>query len=338
MTNRKFGIEIECVGADAGSTIEALSALNIRCVSYLGNYAAAHTNVPTWKIVPDGSVRTGWELVSPILSGEDGIASVRQIARVLTEQGANATPQCGLHVHVDARDLSLNSIVNVARRYAHFENEINAFMPRARNQNQYCRSLSGMNFDRLIRDGMDNLRHFDRYHKVNLAAYARHSTIEFRQHSGTVSGEKMENWIRFCTAFVEASIVAPSTEAVAVTAPVVAAVTSTNFGAEIRAMAHEMHLSDGNATEERYANWIRDYINHPGSQGGIRIRFCGNDSLQDRAQDLIRRARAAAQTAARVAVSDSEIRNMATEMFNADRCQTVAPEVGVGTGSVWLPI
>ena len=30
----------------------------------------------------------------------------------------------------------------------------------------------------------------DRYHKVNLEAYSRHKTVEFRQHSGTTSFTK----------------------------------------------------------------------------------------------------------------------------------------------------
>jgi hypothetical protein len=34
-----------------------------------------------------------------------------------------------------------------------------------------------------------------RYHKLNLESMVRHGTVEFRQHSGTVSGLKMVNWV-----------------------------------------------------------------------------------------------------------------------------------------------
>ena len=37
----------------------------------------------------------------------------------------------------------------------------------------------------------------DRYHKVDLEAYSRHKTIEFRQHSGTTCFTKMRNWVLF---------------------------------------------------------------------------------------------------------------------------------------------
>jgi hypothetical protein len=45
-----------------------------------------------------------------------------------------------------------------------------------------------------------------RYHKLNLCAYLRHGTIEFRHHAGTVNPVKIVNWIAFCLNFVETSI------------------------------------------------------------------------------------------------------------------------------------
>jgi hypothetical protein len=42
-----------------------------------------------------------------------------------------------------------------------------------------------------------------RYFKLNLTAYWRHQTIEFRQHSGTTDAEKAVHWIQLLLAFVE---------------------------------------------------------------------------------------------------------------------------------------
>lgn len=229
MSSRKFGIEIECKDASASAVIAALREVGIECVDNTNaSYSTIHETAPTWKIVLDGSVQRGWEMVSPILSGEDGIAQVRKVARALAQCGANADNSCGLHVHVDARDLSVQSIANVGRRYSRFETEIDAFMPRARNRNSYCGSMRNVNFDDIVRGGLGLLARTERYLKVNMSAYARHNTIEFRHHSGTTSGEKMENWIKFCTAFVDASIVTEgaasgttaTTAAPAVTTPV----------------------------------------------------------------------------------------------------------------------
>lgn len=203
-TNRKFGVEIEITRASKSAVLAGFRAAGIECRDMGYNHATS----PSWKIVPDGSVANGFEVVSPILSGEAGIEQVKRVAAILVAAGAEADRSCGLHVHVDARDMDIRSIVNVARRYARFESEINAFTPRARINGEYCKSMSNMahNFDNIERAGIHELGGLNRYYAVNISAYARHGTIEFRQHSGTTSAEKMENWIRFCTAFVEASI------------------------------------------------------------------------------------------------------------------------------------
>lgn len=44
-----------------------------------------------------------------------------------------------------------------------------------------------------------------RYYKLNLQSYTRHHTIEFRQHQGTVSAEKIGNWVRFLNGFIDES-------------------------------------------------------------------------------------------------------------------------------------
>ena len=38
---------------------------------------------------------------------------------------------------------------------------------------------------------------YNRYYKINLEAYARHRTVEFRQHGGSTNFTKMSAWIHF---------------------------------------------------------------------------------------------------------------------------------------------
>lgn len=45
----------------------------------------------------------------------------------------------------------------------------------------------------------------DRYRAVNLHAFCRHGTIEFRQHHGALNGDKVSAWITFVLEFVERS-------------------------------------------------------------------------------------------------------------------------------------
>lgn len=208
--SRKFGVEIEIVGTSHARVVDQFNRAGIPIV--VQNYN--HNNLPSWKIVPDGSLTPGgFEVVSPILEGEAGITQVRKVARALVAAGASADRTCGFHVHVNARDLSVDTIVNIAARYNRFENDINQFMPQSRHASRFCHGMNDLiergGVSRLLRGGTRSFANIDRYRKVNLAAYARHGTVEFRQHAGTVNAIKMDRWIRFCLEFVEASVVPP---------------------------------------------------------------------------------------------------------------------------------
>ena len=109
---------------------------------------------------------------------------------------------CGLHVHMNAEDFNITTWRNLLLSYKHAEAEIDRFMPASRRggSNTYCGSLIQFPDER-IRSAR-NIRELQglfpsRYMKVNLQAYSRHRTVEFRQHSGTISFTKIENWVCF---------------------------------------------------------------------------------------------------------------------------------------------
>jgi hypothetical protein len=214
-----FGAELECflpmgmTHRTAAERIARDTGLAVTAESY------NHLTRPTWKIVPDGSLgdyQRGAEIVSPILSGEEGIEALAKVCRSLTEMGAKVNKRCGYHVHVGMRGESLETWKNIIRAYAAFEAQIDNLMPTSRraNNNNYCRSIASINHARL--DAATDLSGIDRainlagmydrrYAKVNLQSYHRHGTVEFRQHSGTVDAEKATNWVRFILAMVEAA-------------------------------------------------------------------------------------------------------------------------------------
>ncbi len=201
---RRFGIEMEIAGINRETASSALRAVNINIVSEDYNHATRNH----WKIVSDASVRNGFEIVSPILDGEAGIAEAEIVARALDDAGATVNSSCGLHVHFDASDLNLGHLKAIMRRYAAHECEIDAFMPRSRrgNENRYCKSICG--FVRGLLDNATSIQNLvelqhDRYFKVNLQSLGRHGTIEFRQHSGKVNAAKIANWVRFLAAFID---------------------------------------------------------------------------------------------------------------------------------------
>lgn len=215
---RKFGVEIEFIGLYPEDAARAISQAGYSCHHEGYNHATRNH----WKIVPDSSLQVtnrmqpgqSGELVSPPLVGEEGIRELRAVVAALKAAGGTVNASCGLHVHVDANDLNAGQIISVVRRYAHFEQQINAFMPPSRRNSRFAFSVGGSYVDDILTAVNRNGNHrnvfgtLNRYMAVNLASYARHGTIEFRQHSGTTNPDKIENWVKFCLFFVSKAITA----------------------------------------------------------------------------------------------------------------------------------
>lgn len=222
MTNRTFGVELEFVSRDHGHEVKrqmSLRGLDCRIEGY------NHVTKNHWKIVTDSSVRPnrkqsqngynyGLELVSPILKGENGLEQLKIATEALEAAEAKVNKSSGLHVHHGARDLNINSFKNVLRLYLRFENTLDSLVAPSRrgDHNTYCRSMvqaTGTWEERKI-DAARNLNELapvygGRFFKLNLHSFATHSTIEFRQHQGTIEFEKISNWIKLTQAIVERS-------------------------------------------------------------------------------------------------------------------------------------
>lgn len=205
---RTFGIELEIVGITRNQALVALQAVGIT----VHDEGYNHTTRPHWKLVTDASVTNGFELVSPLLHGEAGLATLAIVATALDDAGATVNRSCGLHVHFDASGLTVDNVRTIVKRYAAYEAQIDAFMPPSRraNANFYCASVRSL-AERSAFVQADSLQALaraqgSRYHKVNLQSYLVHGTIEFRQHSGTVNAAKAVNWVRFLDAFISQSV------------------------------------------------------------------------------------------------------------------------------------
>ena len=226
---RKFGVEIEfCTNLSSQEIAEMLCRTGVEVHAEDYN----HRTRPHWKIVSDGSVSRGWELVSPVLSGIEGLNEVRKVVNALVQAGATVDTSCGLHVHVDANDLTGASVVNVVRRYSRHEGSIDKVVPHHRRNNQYAGTVAHVvtTVENYLRSNptataraICDLTRGERYYKLNVNAFLKHGTVEFRQHSGSIDATKITNWIMFCVTFVEDSIVTVTTRMETPVAPVVAA-------------------------------------------------------------------------------------------------------------------
>ena len=140
-------------------------------------------------------------MVSPILHGEQGLEELEKVCWVLDLCEAKVNDSCGLHVHMDAAEFDLQTWKNLIITYKRLEGVIDGFMPRSRRNNRYCKGLSRITEAAIINatniTGLRAAFQNNRYHKINLEAYARHRTVEFRQHGGSTNFTKMSAWIHF---------------------------------------------------------------------------------------------------------------------------------------------
>ena len=192
-----FGVEMECVNAPYRVILNKFRENGIEC-----NYEGyTHHTTPHFKLVTDSSLvgRDTIECVSPILKGEDGENALKKACDTLNECGATVNRSCGLHIHFDASEMSDKHYINIFKNYRMIEDAIDEIMPNSRkgNNSQWCRTLKNYQFDTCASKPNVYNEIGTRYTKVNAAAYGRHSTIEFRQHSGTVNYQKVINWVKF---------------------------------------------------------------------------------------------------------------------------------------------
>lgn len=222
----KFGVEIEFLSPVPKATLaRAFNEAGIRCKAEGYN----HQRRTYWKIVGDASVRGsingrqayGLEAVSPPMTGADAYQDIERVCSLLREQGCRVNAKCGLHVHVESDMLSTRELRNVCTAWVRHEQIVERFIPQSRRGNsQYCSSIN--TYTSYYRnnpthgDLIANLNNIGsqsgllnamtpngRYMKLNLEALARHGTLEFRHHSGTLNATKIQNHVRFCIGFIK---------------------------------------------------------------------------------------------------------------------------------------
>jgi hypothetical protein len=177
----------------------------------------------TWRVVRDGSLQAqpgfaAMEVVSPVLQGTEGLASLKQVMDMLREMGCRVNSTCGMHVHVGVRGMAPARVRKIAVAFLNAEHHFDALVPTSRRNNRYCQSnirrvqsyqhaqLVGATTIRSLADvmnGGNSPQHYNpyRYYKLNFQSFVHHGTIEFRQHAGTVESDKALAWVRLLTGF-----------------------------------------------------------------------------------------------------------------------------------------
>lgn len=170
-----------------------------RCDDY--RRLQAHTQ---WGCVYECST-PGREFVSPILQGDGGFNEIRAICDLAARHAWTVNRSCGLHVHIDARDLSSDQMLQVVYAYRRSYPLWKKFVDRRRSENSMCGSPQYSAAD--VR-GAEHIEDFaesrDRFEFVNWRAYLRHGSVEIRLYHGSLKAREICNWVALHARFVDA--------------------------------------------------------------------------------------------------------------------------------------
>jgi hypothetical protein len=251
-TDRTFGVEIEFFGLNYVITPLDNSIIKPYCISsrakdgrhildLFKDYNLSFGASPdTWHFEKDTSVRgkghtrSGAELVSPILSGVEGLVQVYHAFKFLKAvEGLDIDASCGMHVHhgVDPAVYTCKDLQQLVRIVHHYEDLFYLLIPGERQNADTCRP---MEIDvKAFLDVCDGHSESDcrikqlwyspenrhdsksansprynktRYHGLNLHSYWFRSTIEFRYHSALLeNADEAIQWIIFTQFIIELS-------------------------------------------------------------------------------------------------------------------------------------
>jgi hypothetical protein len=171
--------------------------------------------------VYDGSLdnQTGVEFVSNAFSGDCLLFKLKNFCRELENRNYYVDKSCGLHVHI-ATSKRLDYVKKVYAFYSVFENMFFRMLPKSRQNNTYCRKFTciynnisldkikrckkALEFQKLlyashspatIKAYKKNHYNGKRYGWINFHSLFFRGTIEIRSHSGTISYNKIKNWL-----------------------------------------------------------------------------------------------------------------------------------------------
>ena len=154
---------------------------------------------------------------------------INRVCTGLKRNDAEIDASCGLHIHIDGRDFQSNSqkISQLLKTFLSVEDILFSTQPSSRRNNQYCRPLfkkylfKDFNLKRLdtlerkwykttdkraIDSNKRHKYHDSRYYAINLHSLFYRGTVEIRMHAGTLSPDKIINWINTCLTIVEYSL------------------------------------------------------------------------------------------------------------------------------------
>ena len=235
-SQRRFGVELE-----TGGEISKVKVRNIlKKISSHGSFSTKYqlsNSSPCWHIKDDATCGKlgrngpkGVEIASFVGKGLGDINHISDVAQGLAEGGCKVNNNCGLHIHAEAVDISLEQLGIIMAYWIKLEDVIRSSMPVSRWFNTYCaETLNRSRFARVISENknmafssefmmfalqpndLSFYENEDRRVNLNLVNYFRainyksenRKTLELRWPEGTLSKRDVKNWVVLFLNFID---------------------------------------------------------------------------------------------------------------------------------------
>ncbi len=180
----------------------------------------------------DGSC--GYEAVTTPIAGKHIDSCLVELCKTIRDQGVQANNACGVHVHVDANDMTWDCMKRLIIVYAKVEPLLYLIAGQQRMQGQYCKPCGKEYTDALKqKDWKDAVlgvalaskrngstgkalaklqpkkKSGDRYRGLNIMPWvagrrlsAPDTTVEFRMHRNSLDGKRIAGWAHLLAAMV----------------------------------------------------------------------------------------------------------------------------------------
>lgn len=210
MSNRTFGIEIEC-GHPSKDYDEVLSAM--QRAGYPASLGPARNG--RYGVGSDGS---GIEVKTPILKGKRGFQRLEKVMDFLFDYGCYVTKRDGMHTHVGAPELldDKEATRTLARTWYNNQELIARMCSSHRLKAYSCNPLIETEIKVLGNHKQAHYyeppgRHYQKHwgsrrRGLNFTALPEHGTVEFRIHEGCLDATKAVAWVKFCQALVDHAV------------------------------------------------------------------------------------------------------------------------------------
>ncbi len=179
-------------------------------ISYYYTKDSKTLNRELWRVVKEGSLRNGAELVfKKPLKGANIIKALKNAEDFFNRAESSGQKfknsiRCSVHVHLDVRDLHFYEINKLLLVYMLFEKSFFEVAGAFRSKINYCRPLIGSTFSDIYEVLSDNSKQYsfidiirencDKYSALNSKPITDFGSVEFRHHEGTTSFPKILEW------------------------------------------------------------------------------------------------------------------------------------------------